>query len=167
MRLRGGHRDPHFVHALYPGSGIMQLALELERSASRSPLASTIKVATPLFRRRERMRPASGCLSNIPSASVSTVIAARHRHLPSAFHCFSPFALPIVVYMNILSGLGPRARALFSDNKGPWGPASGSEPEGGDNQPSRALGRNAEAQADRWRLAASGHFARRLPTQGA
>jgi predicted adenine nucleotide alpha hydrolase (AANH) superfamily ATPase len=33
--------------------------------------------------------------------------------------------------MNILSGLGPRARALFSDNKGPWGPASESEPEGG------------------------------------
>lgn len=37
--------------------------------------------------------------------------------------------------MNILSGLGPRARALFSDNKGPWGPAGESEPEGGDNQP--------------------------------
>jgi membrane protease subunit HflK len=32
-----------------------------------------------------------------------------------------------------LSGLGPRARALFSDIKGPWGPAGG-EPEG-DNSP--------------------------------
>jgi membrane protease subunit HflK len=42
--------------------------------------------------------------------------------------------------MNILSGLGPRARALFSDNKGPWGPASESEPEGGDNQPSGPWG---------------------------
>jgi membrane protease subunit HflK len=30
-----------------------------------------------------------------------------------------------------LSGLGPRARALFSDIKGPWGPA-GDEPEGDD-----------------------------------
>jgi membrane protease subunit HflK len=37
--------------------------------------------------------------------------------------------------MNILSGLGPRARALFSDNKGPWGPTGESEPEGGNNQP--------------------------------
>jgi membrane protease subunit HflK len=38
--------------------------------------------------------------------------------------------------MTILSGLGPRARALFSDIKGPWGPAS-NEPddEGGENQP--------------------------------
>ena len=35
----------------------------------------------------------------------------------------------------MFSGLGPRARALFSDNKGPWGPAGESEPEGGDNQP--------------------------------
>jgi modulator of FtsH protease HflK len=31
-----------------------------------------------------------------------------------------------------LSGLGPRARAFFSDIKGPWGPA-GDEPEGGDS----------------------------------
>ena len=37
--------------------------------------------------------------------------------------------------MTILSGLGPRARALFSDIKGPWGPAGGNEPEGGDNTP--------------------------------
>ncbi|HEX7931208.1 MAG TPA: FtsH protease activity modulator HflK [Sphingomicrobium sp.] len=35
----------------------------------------------------------------------------------------------------MFSGLGPRARALFSDNKGPWGPSGDSEPEGGDNQP--------------------------------
>jgi len=42
--------------------------------------------------------------------------------------------------MNILSGLGPRARALFSDNKGPWGPASEGEPEGADNQPSGPWG---------------------------
>lgn len=35
----------------------------------------------------------------------------------------------------MFSGLGPRARALFSDNKGPWGPAGENEPEGGDNQP--------------------------------
>jgi len=35
----------------------------------------------------------------------------------------------------MFSGLGPRARALFSDNKGPWGPSGESEPEGGDNQP--------------------------------
>jgi len=34
--------------------------------------------------------------------------------------------------MTSLSGLGPRVRALFSDNKGPWGP-SGNEPEGGDD----------------------------------
>jgi modulator of FtsH protease HflK len=32
--------------------------------------------------------------------------------------------------MTLLSGLGPRARALFSDIKGPWGPA-GNDPEGG------------------------------------
>lgn len=31
-----------------------------------------------------------------------------------------------------LSGLGPRARALFSDIKGPWGPSGGGDPEGGD-----------------------------------
>jgi len=31
--------------------------------------------------------------------------------------------------MTIFLGLGSRARALFSDNKGPWGPSSG-EPEG-------------------------------------
>jgi membrane protease subunit HflK len=35
----------------------------------------------------------------------------------------------------MFSGLGPRARALFSDNKGPWGPSGEGEPEGGDNQP--------------------------------
>jgi modulator of FtsH protease HflK len=34
--------------------------------------------------------------------------------------------------MTLLSGLGPRARALFSDIKGPWGPAGGDEPEGGE-----------------------------------
>lgn len=37
--------------------------------------------------------------------------------------------------MTIFPGLGRRARALFSDNKGPWGPA-GNEPEGpGENPP--------------------------------
>lgn len=35
--------------------------------------------------------------------------------------------------MTILSGLGPRVRALFSDNKGPWGPSGGGEPEGPDS----------------------------------
>ena len=35
--------------------------------------------------------------------------------------------------MTILSGLGPRARAFFSDIKGPWGPSGGGEPEGGEN----------------------------------
>jgi membrane protease subunit HflK len=34
--------------------------------------------------------------------------------------------------MTIISGLGPRARAFFSDIKGPWGPSGGEEPEGGD-----------------------------------
>jgi modulator of FtsH protease HflK len=34
--------------------------------------------------------------------------------------------------MTLLSGLGPRARAFFSDIKGPWGPAGGDEPEGGE-----------------------------------
>ena len=34
--------------------------------------------------------------------------------------------------MTIISGLGPRARAFFSDIKGPWGPSGGNEPEGGD-----------------------------------
>ena len=35
--------------------------------------------------------------------------------------------------MTIISGLGPRARAFFSDIKGPWGPSgAGDEPEGGD-----------------------------------
>ena len=36
--------------------------------------------------------------------------------------------------MTLLSGLGPRARAFFSDIKGPWGPAGGDEPEGGEPQ---------------------------------
>jgi modulator of FtsH protease HflK len=35
--------------------------------------------------------------------------------------------------MTIISGLGPRARALFSDIKGPWGPPGGGEPDGGDD----------------------------------
>ena len=39
---------------------------------------------------------------------------------------------PYTVLMISLSGLGPRARALFSDIKGPWGPA-GDEPEGGES----------------------------------
>jgi membrane protease subunit HflK len=34
--------------------------------------------------------------------------------------------------MTIISGLGPRARALFSDIKGPWGSSGSDEPEGGD-----------------------------------
>jgi membrane protease subunit HflK len=34
-----------------------------------------------------------------------------------------------------LSGLGPRARALFSDIKGPWGPSGGGEPEDGGDPP--------------------------------
>ena len=34
--------------------------------------------------------------------------------------------------MTIISGLGPRARAFFSDIKGPWGPSGGNEPEDGD-----------------------------------
>jgi modulator of FtsH protease HflK len=42
--------------------------------------------------------------------------------------------------MTILPGLGRRARALFSDNKGPWGPA-GDEPEGpGETPPSGPWG---------------------------
>jgi len=32
--------------------------------------------------------------------------------------------------MNILPGLGARARALFADKKGPWGPSGGDEPPG-------------------------------------
>ena len=35
--------------------------------------------------------------------------------------------------MSILSGLGARARGLFADNKGPWGPSGGN---GGDEPPS-------------------------------
>jgi membrane protease subunit HflK len=36
--------------------------------------------------------------------------------------------------MTIISGLGPRARALFSVIKGPWGPpGGGGDPEGGDD----------------------------------
>lgn len=34
--------------------------------------------------------------------------------------------------MTMFSGLGPRARAFFSDIKGPWGPSGGGEPEGGE-----------------------------------
>ena len=43
--------------------------------------------------------------------------------------------------MTLLSGLGPRARALFSDIKGPWGPAGGGdEPEGGESPQSGPWG---------------------------
>jgi membrane protease subunit HflK len=42
--------------------------------------------------------------------------------------------------MTLLSGLGPRARAFFSDIKGPWGPAGGDEPEGGEPQQSGPWG---------------------------
>ena len=44
--------------------------------------------------------------------------------------------------MTIISGLGPRARAFFSDIKGPWGSSGGGdEPEGGDRpQGTMALG---------------------------
>ena len=41
-------------------------------------------------------------------------------------------AAPYSGFMTIISGLGPRARAFFSDIKGPWGPSGGDEPEGGD-----------------------------------
>lgn len=44
---------------------------------------------------------------------------------------FFAISRPYSVIMISLSGLGPRARALFSDIKGPWGPA-GDEPEGED-----------------------------------
>ncbi|MBA3510714.1 FtsH protease activity modulator HflK [Sphingomonas sp.] len=40
--------------------------------------------------------------------------------------------------MSIFSGLGARARGLFADNKGPWGPAGGN---GGDEPPSSEGGR--------------------------
>ena len=39
--------------------------------------------------------------------------------------------------MTIISGLGPWARALFSDIKGPWGPSGGGEPDGGDDSPGK------------------------------
>ena len=44
---------------------------------------------------------------------------------------FFAICRPYTVLMISLSGLGPRARALFSDIKGPWGPA-GDEPQGED-----------------------------------
>ena len=40
--------------------------------------------------------------------------------------------------MTIFLGLGSRARALFSDNKGPWGPSSGGDPDG--SEPSSGPG---------------------------
>jgi modulator of FtsH protease HflK len=50
-------------------------------------------------------------------------------------HCFSLMCVPINGFMSILSGLGSRARGLFNDTKGPWGPKSGgdepTEPTGG------------------------------------
>lgn len=46
-------------------------------------------------------------------------------------HCFSLMCVPINGSMSILSGLGSRARGLFNDTKGPWGPkSSGDEPAG-------------------------------------
>ena len=42
--------------------------------------------------------------------------------------------------MTMFSGLGPRARALFSDIKGPWGPSGGGEPEGGETPSSGPWG---------------------------
>lgn len=42
--------------------------------------------------------------------------------------------------MTLLSGLGPRARALFSDIKGPWGPTGGDDPEGGEQPQSGPWG---------------------------
>lgn len=41
-------------------------------------------------------------------------------------------AAPYSGAMTIISGLGPRARAFFSDIKGPWGSSGSDEPEGGD-----------------------------------
>ena len=41
-------------------------------------------------------------------------------------------AAPYSGCMTIISGLGPRARAFFSDIKGPWGSSGSDEPEGGD-----------------------------------
>ena len=38
--------------------------------------------------------------------------------------------------MSILSGLGARARGLFVDTKGPWGPTGGGSGSGGDEPPS-------------------------------
>jgi modulator of FtsH protease HflK len=49
--------------------------------------------------------------------------------LPLFFNQCAPYS----GLMTIISGLGPRARALFSDIKGPWGPPGGGEPDGGDD----------------------------------
>jgi membrane protease subunit HflK len=55
--------------------------------------------------------------------------------------------------MNILSGWGARARGLFVDNKGPWGPSGGGgdEPPPGDGggpwgEPPRKRGRNSSSE---------------------
>ena len=53
-----------------------------------------------------------------------------HNRLFDQRHCFSARALPIDRDMNIFPGLGARARALFADRKGPWGPSGGDEPPG-------------------------------------
>ena len=68
----------------------------------------------------------------------------------------------------MFSGLGPRARALFSDIKGPWGPPGDGEPgDGGDPKGSGPWGQEPKRKrADRWRSAQC-HFARRVPAQGA
>ena len=47
------------------------------------------------------------------------------RRSPFACHCFSARTLSIMGSMDIFSGLGARARGLFNDNKGPWGPSGG------------------------------------------
>ena len=49
--------------------------------------------------------------------------------------------------MNIISGWGSRARGLFTDTKGPWGPSSS---DGGDDAPSGDGGPSKEPDKGPW-----------------
>ena len=148
--LLRGHR--HRALRSTPGSaqrGGAELALErVARSASSRPVASTTSeaIAADQLARADSGRVGQGV--EAAQRIVGFGHRRRHRSSRAACHCFSPRTLPIVGSMNIFSGLGARARGLFSDNKGPWGPSGG----GGDEPPSddgrrRAVGRAAQARA--------------------
>src|SRR5688500_16380491 len=107
----------------------LRRASRAARSVALSPVASATMVATPSVSRRDRIRPASGSSSR-PASASSLLIAAPLVAFSTGGTVFWATP-PYYGGMTIFSGWAARGRALFSDNKGPWG----APPGGGGSEP--------------------------------